>query len=43
MLFQGGREVNDFIKYLTKEATEPLNDYDRNGQKKSSGGGGSEL
>lgn len=43
MFFQSGREVNDFIKYLAKEATEPLNDYDRSGQKKSSGGGGSDL
>ena len=35
--FQSGREVNDFIKYLAKEATEPLTSYDRDGNKKSSG------
>jgi len=32
--YEGGREVDDFIKYLAKEATEPLNGYDRNGSKK---------
>jgi protein disulfide isomerase family A protein 3 len=32
--YEGGREVDDFIKYLAKEATEPLNSYDRNGSKK---------
>lgn len=31
--FQGGREVDDFIKYLARESTEPLNGYDRNGSK----------
>jgi len=31
--YDGGREVDDFIKYLAKEATEPLNGYDRNGSK----------
>jgi len=34
--FEGGREVDDFIKYLAKEATEPLDGYDRNGTKKKS-------
>jgi protein disulfide isomerase family A protein 3 len=34
--FEGGREVEDFIKYLAKESTEPLNGYDRNGSKKKS-------
>jgi len=33
--YEGGREVDDFIKYLAKESTEPLNGYDRNGSKKS--------
>ncbi|CAF4035415.1 unnamed protein product, partial [Rotaria magnacalcarata] len=33
--YEGGREVDDFIKYLAKEATEPLNGYDRSGSKKS--------
>lgn len=32
--YQGGREVNDFIKYLAKEATEPLVGYTRDGKKK---------
>jgi len=32
--YEGGREVEDFIKYLAKESTEPLNGYDRNGSKK---------
>ena len=32
--FQGGREVSEFIKYLAKEATEPLNGYNRDGSKK---------
>jgi protein disulfide isomerase family A protein 3 len=34
--YEGGREVDDFIKYLAKEATEPLNGYDRSGTKKKS-------
>ena len=34
--YEGGREVDDFIKYLAKEATEPLQGYDRNGSKKKS-------
>ena len=31
--YEGGREVEDFIKYLAKEATVPLNNYDRSGKK----------
>ncbi len=31
--YEGGREVEDFIKYLAKESTEPLNGYDRSGKK----------
>ena len=34
---QGGREVDDFIKYLAREATEPLVGYERNGSKKKGG------
>lgn len=41
MLFQGGREVDDFIKYLAKEATDALDGYERDGSKKS--GAGEEL
>ena len=37
---QGGREVNDFIKYLARESTEPLTGYDRNGAKKAAGKAG---
>jgi len=32
--YEGGREVDDFIKYLAKESSEPLTHYDRNGTKK---------
>jgi protein disulfide isomerase family A protein 3 len=31
--YEGGREVDDFIKYLAKEATGPLNGFDRAGKK----------
>lgn len=31
--YESGREVDDFIKYLAKEATEPLSGFDRNGKK----------
>lgn len=31
--YEGGREVEDFIKYLAKESTEPLNGFDRSGKK----------
>ncbi|PAA86459.1 hypothetical protein BOX15_Mlig005470g3 [Macrostomum lignano] len=32
--YQGGREVNDFITYLAKEATDELRGYDRAGNRK---------
>lgn len=32
--YEGGREVDDFIKYLARESTEPMVGYDRNGSKK---------
>ncbi|KAK2192902.1 hypothetical protein NP493_21g11061 [Ridgeia piscesae] len=32
--YDGGREVKEFIKYLAKEATDPLSGYDRDGKKK---------
>ena len=32
MFEQGGREVDDFIKYLAREATEPLSGYGRDGK-----------
>lgn len=32
-LAQGGREVDDFIKYLARESTEPLSGYTRDGKK----------
>jgi len=31
--YEGGREVDDFIKYIAKEATNPLKNFDRNGKK----------
>lgn len=31
---QGSREVDDFIKYLAREATNELQGWDRNGKKK---------
>jgi len=31
--YQGGREVDDFIKYLAKESTNPLKTYTRDGKK----------
>lgn len=31
--YESGREVDDFIKYLAKEATDPLKGYDRSGKK----------
>jgi protein disulfide isomerase family A protein 3 len=34
--YEGARVVDDFIEYLAKEATEPLNGYDRDGLKKKS-------
>jgi protein disulfide isomerase family A protein 3 len=32
--YEGGREVDDFIKYLARESTEALDGYDRDGNKK---------
>lgn len=32
--YEGGREVNDFIEFIAKHATEELNGYDRKGNKK---------
>lgn len=32
--YEGGREVNDFIKYIAKHATSELKGYDRNGNPK---------
>jgi protein disulfide isomerase family A protein 3 len=31
--YQGGRELDDFIKYIAKESTEPLKNYGRDGKK----------
>jgi protein disulfide isomerase family A protein 3 len=33
--YEGGREVDDFIKYIAKSSTDPLQGYNRNGKKKS--------
>ena len=33
--YEGGREVDDFIKYLAKEATDPLNGFDRTGKQQN--------
>jgi len=32
--YEGGREVDDFIKYIAKEATNELKGYDRSGNPK---------
>lgn len=32
--YEGGREVDDFIKYIAKHATDELNSYDRKGKPK---------
>lgn len=29
---QGGREVDDFVKYIAKHSTEELKGYDRSGK-----------
>jgi protein disulfide isomerase family A protein 3 len=29
--YEGGREIDDFVKYLAKESTDPLKSYKRNG------------
>jgi protein disulfide isomerase family A protein 3 len=34
VLFQGGREVDDFIKYIAKHATNELKGWDRKGKPK---------
>ena len=31
--YEGGREVDDFIKYIAKTATNPLSGYSRDGKK----------
>lgn len=31
--YEGGRELNDFIKYLARESTDGLTGYDRKGKK----------
>lgn len=33
-VLQGGREVDDFLKYLAKEASNELSGFDRDGKKK---------
>jgi len=33
MKYESGRDVDSFIKFLAKEATEPLQGYDRSGKK----------
>ena len=30
--YEGGREVDDFIKYIAKEASSPLKGFDKNGK-----------
>jgi protein disulfide isomerase family A protein 3 len=32
--YQGGRELDDFIKYLARESTTELKGWDRDGKKK---------
>jgi len=32
-MVQGGREVDEFIKFLAREATDPLSGYTRDGKK----------
>jgi hypothetical protein len=34
--YEGGREVSDFLSYISKHATDELNGYDRSGEKKDS-------
>lgn len=33
--YEGGRELDDFVKYIAKHATNELTGYDRNGNPKS--------
>jgi len=35
--YQGGRDLDDFMKYIARESTEELNGWDRDGKKKKSG------
>lgn len=32
VFLQGGRELEDFIKYIAKHSTDGLKNYDRNGK-----------
>ena len=32
--YNGGREIDDFIKYIAKEATDELKGWDRKGKEK---------
>lgn len=32
--YGGGRELDDFVKYIAKESTKELKGYDRDGKKK---------
>lgn len=34
VVYQGGRELDDFMKYIAKESTEELNGFERDGKKK---------
>jgi protein disulfide isomerase family A protein 3 len=34
--YQGGRELDDFIKYIAEKATDELSSYDRSGKAKKS-------
>ncbi len=31
--YNGGRELDDFVKFIAKEATDPLKSFDRSGKK----------
>lgn len=33
LFFQGGRDLNDFITYIAKHATEELKRFDRSGKR----------
>lgn len=33
--YEGGREVDDFLKYISKHATNELNKFDRSGKEKN--------
>lgn len=34
LIFQGGRDVDDFIKYIASKATDELKGFDRSGNPK---------